>query len=100
MARTKIILIDKAMGTRHTALVFTGLNFEDVEEFVGGDVGNGEEGKLVVASRQGPIVLDDGCVLIKNTIKTIICLPKDETMRRYSRAYPPGPDVEDLLRQT
>lgn len=60
------------------AVQFTGFNFDEIEEFVGGDYGKNEEGEQVIATLEGALKISDNDWIIKGV--------KDEF-------YPCKPDI-------
>lgn len=47
------------------AVQFTGINFSEIEKFVGGDYGKNEEGEGVIATLEGAMKISNGDFIIK-----------------------------------
>ena len=47
------------------AVQFTGFNFEEIENFVGGDYGKDEKGNQVIATSDGALKIANGDWIIK-----------------------------------
>ena len=47
------------------AVQFTGLNFDEIEKFVGGDYGKNEKGEGVIATLEGPLHVSTNDWIIK-----------------------------------
>jgi hypothetical protein len=56
------------------AVLFDGLNFEQIEALVGGDVGNAQDGSLVVATKDGALKLRRGDVIYRRPSGKIVSM--------------------------
>lgn len=59
------------------AVQFTGINFDEIEDFVGGDYGKGSDGVGVVATLEGPLTISRNDYIIKG-VKGEFCSCKPD----------------------